>query len=509
MTEQKAVIEIGSTGIRLLVAQITEDNKRNILDRSELPVSIGRDVFTKGSISRETLLQCIQILNRFAEQLEGWGIFKDEVTVIGTSAVREAANKDPFVDRIKVKTGFTIKVIDGIEENRLMYLAVNECLKEENIKTREKNAVILEIAGASTEIMLIEKGKMAAAHTLRLGTVIIEQQFHSLMGSLDDSKRYIEEFIANTKGSLDNELNLEKIQQFIALGSDMRLASLFIGKPVSTYLWEIKRDDFEKFVDEIQHYTIDECIDRFKMNYSEAQTLQISLLTYKMFVRLTNVQTIIVPETSIREGLLISQTQERNEELDREFNLQIIASAKNLLTKYKGDTKHAEYVKNLCLKFYDKLKDELGLPQKAKLLLEVSSILHDIGMFISAHNHNLHGHYIIEHSEIFGLSRDERSIVAQIISYHRGNKKPSDDEEFKLLSRQDRMTILKLSAILRVCDALDRSHLQKLKNFTMNISNESFTIRVKENSNLLLEQKAISEKGDLFENVFGYKIVLI
>src|SRR5574344_3079269 len=509
MTAPQAVIEIGSTGIRLLVAEITEDNKRNILDRSELPVALGRDVFTKGVISRETLLQCLQILNRFGEQLEGWGITRAETTVIGTSAIREANNRDPVVDRIKVKTGFTVKVIDGIEENRLMYIAVTECLKDESVSMRQSDSIILEIAGGSTEMMLMEKGRMAGAHTMRLGTVIIEQQLRSMMGSLDDARRYIEEFIRNTRGSLNNELNLGKVQQFIAVGSDMRLAAIFAGKPISTYLWEIDRTDFDKFVDEIQHYTIDECIARFKLSYNDAQTLHVSLLAYKLFIKLTSVQKIIVPETSIREGVLISKSVQPNEELQKEFNSQITASATNLLRKYRGDEKHAEYVRMMCLRLYDALQKELGLDAKARMLLETSAILHDCGMFRRAVDHNLHSKYIILHSEIFGLSRDDTSLVAQIVSYHRGTKTPQDDPEFKLLSRADRMTILKLSAILRAADALDRSHQQKIKDFTTSFSTESLTIRVKGHDNIMLEKMAVEEKGDLFENVFGYKIVLV
>jgi len=163
----------------------------------------------------------------------------------------------------------------------------------------------------------------------------------------------------------------------------------------------------------------------------------------------------------------------------------------------------------ISLRLYDAMQDELGLDNKARLILEISAILHDCGMFIRAVDHNLHSKYIILHSEIFGLSRDDTSLVAQIVSYHRGSKMPQDDPEFKLLSRADRMTILKLSAILRAADALDRSHQQKLTNFTISFSTESLTIRVKGHDNLLLEKMAITEKGDLFENVFGYKIVLV
>ena len=66
MAAPQAVIEIGSTGIRLLVAD-SDDKKHRVLDKSEQPVALCRDVFTSGSVSRETLIECIHILNRFTE----------------------------------------------------------------------------------------------------------------------------------------------------------------------------------------------------------------------------------------------------------------------------------------------------------------------------------------------------------------------------------------------------------------------------------------------------------
>ena len=271
----EAVIEIGSTGLRLLVAEVTADGKKNILDRAELPVSVGRDVFTGGIIGRETQRQCLHILQRFKEQLAGWGIEPSRTNVVATSAFREAKNRDSVIDKIRTATGFRVKVIDGIEENRLMYLAVTECLKEDTALAREGNTVILEVGGGSTEMMLMKKGKMAGAHSLRLGTVRLTPGIRA--GSFDDVQRFIEEFIRNTKGSLESELNLSDVEQFIAVGSDVSLAAFHAGKPISTWLWSIDRSDFEHFAAEVQNYTADECAARFKIPYSDAQVFNISL----------------------------------------------------------------------------------------------------------------------------------------------------------------------------------------------------------------------------------------
>src|SRR5574344_2658750 len=140
MAASESVIEIGSTGVRLLIAEVSADRKQTVLDRSEKALPLGRDVFTTGSISRDTQNLCIEILKRYREQLLGWGIQPSETSIFATNAVREANNSDAVLDRILVQTGFKVKIVDGIEENKLMYLAVKDCIKDEDRKSTRLNS---------------------------------------------------------------------------------------------------------------------------------------------------------------------------------------------------------------------------------------------------------------------------------------------------------------------------------------------------------------------------------
>ena len=509
MAAPESVIEIGSTGVRLLVAELLSDGTQNILDRSEMPLPLGKDVFTSGVISQETQNLLIQILIRFREQLAGWGISPSECTCFALSAFRDAKNCDPIMDRVLVQSGFHIRIIDGIEENKLMYLAVSECIKNETSTFKDTDTVILVVGGATTEIMMMSDGKMAGVHSLRLGTVRIDQQMKNQTSSYNDIQRYVQESIYNTKGSLESELNLSEVRQFIAVGQDITLAALNVGRPISTFLWEIDKDDFSEFVKEIQGYSVDECVARFKISYNEAETLQVSLLIYNLFLHLTKAEKLLAPETNIRNGLLLSQHSSENEELQKEFNMQITASARNLLRKYHGDENHAECVRMIAVKIYDTLKNELGFNEHARTLLETAAILHDIGGFIRYDNHNLHSSYIIRNSEIFGLSRKDNTIVAEIAKYHKGNSIPQDEDSFLMLPRADRMTILKLTAILRIADAMDRGHIQKFNDFSIKIQQNTLTIHNKTSKNTVLEKIALNEKSGMFESVFGYKVILL
>ena len=99
-------------------------------------------------------------------------------------------------------------------------------------------------------------------------------------------------------------------------------------------------------------------------------------------------------------------------------------------------------------------------------------------------------------------------MIAQIAKYHRGSHFPQDDDQFLMLPRSDRMIILKLTAILRIADALDRAHQQKLKHLVISKQNDSLLISNKTDHNIVLERQALIEKANMFEYVFGYKVIL-
>ncbi len=507
MKTLEAVIELGSTGIRLMVCEVDEKGKWKIVDKSELPVSLGWDVFTTGTISRESLLQCIQIFSSFREQLDSWNISPFQVRTIATSALREAQNRDSFLDRILVKTGFPIKLIDGIEESRLVYLAVSNILSQDIPRHQSKNSVILEIGGGSTEVMFLNRGKIVTVHSLRLGTVLIDQYIKSMGGSRSDTKRYLESYIKNTGVNFNIGGGLKKIHNFVTIGSDAQIIAKHIGKPLGKRTWSIPREKYYAFVEEVEQLSLNELVGKFHIEYNDLRMLPVSLLVYKLFLDLTKADDFIVSDTTIREGLFISKFS-KDAQLESNFFSQIMASALRTGKKYKIDEKHAQYVKNMALKIYDAMGSEIGLQNDARLILEIASLLHDIGTFIREADHEIHSQYIISHSNIFGLEKPTLQIIALIARYHRGNVTLPDEDEFLALPRKDRMKVLKLSAILRVADALDRGHSQRISNVGIKLKETMLVLELKNIRDTKLEKQAIAEKSDLFESVFGYTVLL-
>jgi exopolyphosphatase/guanosine-5'-triphosphate,3'-diphosphate pyrophosphatase len=507
-----AVIEIGSTGIRLLVAENDRTAEGSgepclrILDESSRPVALGRDVFSSGAVSRESFLECLSVLQTCREQLGAWGIDEGSICIIATSAIRAARNRDTFTDRIRRETGLEVAVVEGIEENRLMYLALRFALKNDVPHFWRANSMILDVGGGSSEIMLLRRGKMVSSHSLRLGTILMDQKRQQ--GSAAFIERYLKENVRNTQDFLNDEMDLSVISTLAAAGSDVRQAAAHIGKKLNEYCRIIGKDDFMCFVKSVEHFSIEECVRRYNIPYADAEGFVPGLLIYRTFLERTAAKELIVPNISVREGYLIDLVSGVDNELRNDFYSQITASAVNLGRKYRFDEEHSRHVARLCLALFDALEKEHGMTRHERMMLETAAILHDIGMFIRGSGHHRHGQYIVANSEIFGLKKEELDIIGNVIRYHRDSPPSPADIEYLALQREERILVLKMASLLRVADALDRGHSQRINNISVEKKTETLVIRTGESLDLSLEEIGMRDKADLFEEVFGYKVIL-
>ena len=503
-----AVIDVGSLAIRMVIAEIRPGGDWHILDRAERPVPLGRDVFTTGRISRDSMTHSLKIMGDFKEMLSGWQIENRDVRAIATSAVREATNRDIFIDRVELQTGFLVNAIEGIEANRLTYLAVRHALRDTELRFDRSNSLIIEVGGGSTELMLLESGRMVAAHNMNIGTVRVEQQIKSVLGSADFLNRYLME---NTRAALeiiDKEFELQRIETFISVGGDARLAARKVGQPVSDRYAVVDKQRFAEFVKELQNMPVDDLVGRLQIPYHDAEGLVPALLIYELFLAKTSADRMIVPDVSIREGVLLSLTETPESDVQQDFDSQIIASAVSLGRKYHFDEKHAEKVTELSLSLFDQLQEAHGLDKTTRLLLEVAAWLHDIGTYIHYSSHHKHGRYLIANAEIFGMHKDDINIVSNVVRYHRRALPKRSHMESILLPRESRIIIIKLASMLRVADALDKGHRQRVIDLKVEKRERELVIRSSHQGDLSIERFGLAQKADMMEEVFGLRVVL-
>ncbi len=500
------VVDVGSSAIRMIIAEIDSSGNWRRLDRAGKPVSLGRDVFTSGYLSRETMMQAIKILGGFLEMLSGWRLGPKDVRVIATSAIREAKNRDTFVDRVFIRTGLRINIIEGVEENHLTYLAVQNAVKAMSRQFERTSSLIMEVGGGSTEVMLLDRGKMVAAHSLRIGTIRIEQQVRPSWSSPAEMEEYLRENLRVTKEILNTELKMNRIRFFIAVGGDARIAAANVGKRVAEHYWLIDRQRFLDFLVRLQELSVDEIVTELGVTYNEAESLVPALLICRMFLDATSAAQLIVPDVSIREGVLISFALGTSKEVEKQLYSQVVASAVGLGRKYHFDEKHAMQVTRLSLMLFDQLTAEHGLDKHARRLLEISGILHDVGNFVRASGHHKHGQYIVVNSEIFGLSREDIRIIGNVIRYHRKAMPLVSHPAYTALRQEQRITVLKLASILRIADALDRSHLQRVRSVTVEMRESDLVLNCDFDGDITVERYGMPPKAQMFEEVFGYQV---
>ena len=112
-------------------------------------------------------------------------------------------------------------------------------------------------------------------------------------------------------------------------------------------------------------------------------------------------------------------------------------------------------------------------------------------------------------SDILGLSKNDLSIVANIIRYHTNTLPDMNDFGYGLLDYEGRIMVSKLAAYLKIADSLDRSHKQKLANVTVTMNDRSLTIKAETSRDSLLEEWEFENKCNLFKEVYGIKPNLI
>lgn len=504
--QQVGVIDIGSSAIRMVIAELGPKTEIRSLENLQKAVALGKDVFTEGTISRAVMREAIAILKNYKAILDTYGI--KTAHAIATSAVRDASNRDNFVDQVFVRTGIDVEVIEGPEQNRLELIAVEHSLADK-YDLQKKNCLIMEVGSGSTEIIVLHQGEVGLTRTISLGTVRLPEQAVAGKTAPDTLKRILKRSVQETAQFIHREYDLSQIDTFIALGGDMRLAARQIVQPLSGDFTILEKKAFLDFLGSISKISVEEITEKFMVSYGEAEALYPALLFYSNLLDKTKAEQIIVPMVSIRDGLLLELSQLFSGYKRTDVSKQVISSARQLGRKYRYDEPHALCVAALALKLFDLLKQDHGLGTKERMLLEVSAILHDIGMYISSMSYHKHSSYLVDAEEIFGLRKSDKNIVSNVVRYHRRSHPQASHEPYMSLPRQDRAVVSKLASILRAADALDKSRQQKIRNFTLERTEDNYVVWVpEETGDISIERDSLSKRGALFLEVFGAALVL-
>ncbi|MFT5121507.1 MAG: exopolyphosphatase/guanosine-5'-triphosphate,3'-diphosphate pyrophosphatase [Kiritimatiellia bacterium] len=497
--EQIAAIDIGSSSIRLALAEFGADNKMRRHETLSQNVSIGSDTFTCGEISHETTEQCVRILTSFKRVMQEYTITQPEqIRAVATSAVREATNRDAFLDRLFMATGIQVDAIDEAETARLTYLGVQPYLSSDPDYTNT-DTLVIEVGGGSTELLWVRGDDVLFSHVYPLGSLRINEALGDMPAR--DIQRQIQAMVDDIRHSV----KVGKEVQLIFLGGEARFTARQIQPG-----WEVRKHTrisvkaLARFKDEILKLSVDDRVREYHLNFSDAETLGVALMAYAQFAEAFDLKNVQVSGVTMRDGLLMELVN--GGAWSVEFNHQILRSAKELGAKYAYAEAHADEVALLAKLLFHELQPDHQLSPRYLLLLEVAALLHEVGLFVSDRNYHKHSSYLVDQADIFGLGRRNTKLVALVVRYHTRANPGMGQSAFAALDRSDRMVVKQLSAILRIADALGASRRQRVTQISCRRDADRLLIFVPGVEDLTLEQLALLEKGNLFRDVYGYTV---
>lgn len=493
-----AAVDIGSNAIRLLVGRVIYDDKLEPLENIRMPVRLGQDAFSRGQIQEETALLALDAFARFQKVTENYGV--ERIRAVATSAMREAANADMLCDRIARATGIEIDVISGEEEARLIHLAVANAVTLKN-----KRAMLIDIGGGSVEVTLSQNGNILSTESYNMGTVRMLEKMSRASARLpfDDLVR---EYAEAAKRRIKREVGDKKMDVCIGTGGNIEEMGALRKKMFKRESANaITLDELGKLTEALGRLTVEERMRKFKLKPDRADVILPASIVLRMIAKEARVDEIKIPNVGLKDGILLDLAQ-RLGDAHISPREQVWTSAMRLGEKYQFDGEHANLVAYLAGSLFDQTVALHNLEPENKLLLEVAALLHDIGHFISTVDHDKHTYYIMQANPLIGLAKREQEIVANVARYHRKAMPGVQDENFRALPSKDRSTVIKLSALLRLADAMDVSHTRRVKGAVLRQVKNKWLLTLQGGDALNLETWALEKRRAMFQDVFGMKL---
>ena len=502
-----AVVDVGTTSIRMAIAEIGEQGYVRLLESLSQGVSLGNDTFSTGEISRRTIEDCVAVLWAYRQKLAEYKIdVAHDVRVVATSAVREAANRLAFVDRAFVGTGFDVEPIEEAEVHRITYRSIQPLLKAQPDLFRSPS-LIVEVGGGSTEILVLERDNVVFSHSYRLGSLRMQQSLQSLRVSKAKIRDIMETEIRSQMEVISEQLPRDRPMNMVAMGGDVRFALReLLPEAVNDELSRIPVSMLAEFVEKLSAMRLEGIVQEYRLTFPEAQTLVPALLISLRLAEMLGQDHIIVSQANLRDGLLLDMAEEGR--WTEDFRKQIVRAAWELARKYHVDEDHARAVADLSKLLFRSLQGEHQLDDRYETVLYVAALLHEIGGFVNTSSIHKHSMYLVVHSDLFGLTPDDLLLVALITRYHRRALPKPTHQPYNTLDRDRRIIVSKLAAILRLAIALDASRSQRISRLECNRVRNRLVISVPHVDDLSVEQLALQSGRVFFESIFGLRVLL-
>lgn len=546
-----AAVSVGSYELEMKIFEISAKYGIKEIDRVSHIIELGRETYNNRKISFELADELCDVLYDFNKIMKSYKI--KAYRACATSAIREAVNSQNIIDRIKVRTGFDVDILSNSEQRYISYKAF--AIKEKNFDgIIEKGTLLIDMGAGSAQVTLFDHGSLITTQNIRLGALRIREMLGKLAKNAANYREIIEEYIdndletlftifmkdrdiSNIIGTGENitymhfakkaaEKEAEKVQKKAAEKEQKKSADKMLNTAMekdadigTNQAIENELDKAsDKFYESKEYITKDEFNNLYELilNNTEEQLayildisqLQASLIVpcimlfWRMF-DFANADKLWMPNVKLTDGLAVEYAQHNNLiKPNHDFIGDILSATRLISKRYKCNKPHTMFVEENSLKIFDAMKKYHGLGKRERLLMHLAATLHDCGKYVSLVYPAEAAFDIITSTEIIGLSHAERILIALVVKYNIMDYDYSD--EISDLTQTDMyITVTKLVAILRVANALDKSHKQKMTNIKVSIEGKQLVISTDTYNDITLEKGLFDDRAAFFEEVYG------
>ncbi|MCH2211772.1 MAG: exopolyphosphatase [Fuerstiella sp.] len=503
-----AVIELGTSAIRMAIGMTDGTNGVQSIEQLVQGISLGKDTFTEGEIRRETQQQCVDVLMTYRRKLEEYQCTNPQhIRVVATSAVREAQNRMAFLDRIYTATRFNVEPIDDAEIARVTYLSMRPILQS-HPDLRDATTMLMEVGGGNTDVLLLQGNNILHSQSWRLGALRLQEMLKTYKTSQTQSIAIMTGQIERVLEQMNEIVPKDRPVELMALGGDVRFAARELQRDLNeSPILRLPLRELARLTREMRNLTIDQIVLKYHVELSQAETLVPALMTNVLAAQMLGVKDILVTQFNLRDALLNSLLS--SSEWTEEFCEQVIHSAREFARRFHVDLTHSEHVAQLSRQLFRGLQGIHQLDLRCETILYTAALLHETGLYVSQNAYHKHSYYLISHGELFGLSDLDQQLVALVSRYHRRALPKPSHEAYARLSRNSRVTISRLAAMLRLAVSLDHGRGQRINDIECQPERQRLVISAQASfGDLSLEQQALRQESGLFRDVFGMSVLL-
>ena len=513
-------IDVGSNAIRLRVVEVHQpradasqldlalppDAEWREVASQRAPVRLGTEVFLTGKLTPASIGAACAALRDFKSAMDDARV--DAYRAVATSAVREASNSATFVERARREAGIDLEVIEGVEEARIIELAVARRLGD-----AWRDALLVDVGGGSTELTHLADGEHASSVSLPIGTVRLLEQFASKGAALDKKgARLLAEAIERVLAEALPRLRSVRFGAVVGTGGNVEtLADLCPQKGGVGPHRAIDVAAMRAFYNKAIRLSAAERREAYGLRPDRADTIVPATAIFLRVAEALDAPSVVAPGVGLKEGILDELALKHFQLWDVEGQASsVLAACVKLGRRYQFDEAHGALVAELSAAIFDDMQPVHGLGPRERLLLRAAATLHDVGDFVRYDGHHKHSYYLILNSDLIGLTPEERAIVANVARYHRKSLPDASHPNFRDLERDARAKVRALAAILRIADALDREHLGKVKLVRAGVDRERRKLRltVIGQEDRELEEWTVRQKADLLRDVFDLDVAI-